>query len=257
MRKKQDFAATEPDAVVRRLDRLRHQPPPLADDGPEAWTLSVNRIFDDSEFRLDAKYHDPSGASEIIRHMKDANLDLKPLGDLAKVRLPGQFERVWARDAEHGSRYLNATDLLSLFARGRPSGEQRYLSRASQVDFDALIIRQNMLLVTCSGTIGRVYHVPQRLDGWAATHDLIRIVPDDDLSGYLYAWCLSPEAQVQMLNPTHGAQIDHITDDQLSKIQVPMLPSSQMQEINAEVLRALEIRERALATIDQAVDCIA
>lgn len=219
------------------------------EDGPETWMLSVDRIYDSNDLRFDAMYHNPAAVSETIRRMKGSGSDLERLGNLAEVRLPGQFERVWARDSDYGVPYLNATDLLNLFARGMPTGKLRYLSRESEVDFDALVVHQNMLLVTCSGTIGRVYHVPQRLDGWVATHDLIRVVTDDDLSGYLYAWCLSPAAQIQILTPTHGAQIDHITDDQLSDILVPILPFRQVRAINAEVMAALVSRESALATI--------
>ena len=185
--------------------------------------------------------------------MEESGLDLKPLGELARTRLPNRFERVWAKDGRHGTPYLNATDLLSLNTLGKPSKE-RYLSRVSQVDFDALIVRENMLLITCSGTIGRVYHVPRRLDGWVATHDLVRVIADADLSGYLYAWCLSPAAQVQMLNPVHGAQIDHIAEEHLRDILVPMLPQSQIRAINAEVLGALQVREESLAAIQRAAN---
>ena len=250
MRQRPDYGDATPEDLARALLRSTKRKPqePVA-DGPESWTLSVSRIFDDAGLRLDAGYHNPNAVSETIRRMKESNLKLKRLGDLAEVRLPTQFARVWASDEEHGSPYLNATDLLNLFVRGVPTGDMRYLSRSSRVDFDALVLRKNTLLVTCSGTIGRVYHVPQRLDGWAATHDLIRVTPDDDLAGYLYAWCLSPAAQVQITNPTHGAQIDHITDDQLREILVPVLPAGKMRAINAEVLGALEVREAALATI--------
>ena len=185
--------------------------------------------------------------------MEASGLDLKPLGELVEIRLPNRFERVWAKDKDYGTPYLNATDLLSLHTLGKPAKE-RYLSRVSQVDFDALIVRENMLLVTCSGTIGRVYHVPSRLDGWVATHDLVRVIADADLSGYLYAWCLSPAAQVQMLSPVHGAQIDHIAEEHMREIMVPMLPDSQMRAINAEVIGAIQTREASLAAIQQAAN---
>ena len=185
--------------------------------------------------------------------MEASGLDLKPLGELARIRLPNRFERVWAKDKDYGTPYLNATDLLSLHTLGKPAKE-RYLSRVSQVDFDALIVRENMLLITCSGTIGRVYHVPRRLDGWVATHDLVRVIADVDMSGYLYAWCLSPAAQVQMLSPVHGAQIDHIAEEHMREIMVPMLPDSQMRAINAEVLGAIQTREASLAAIQQAAN---
>ena len=79
--------------------------------------------------------------------------------------------------------------------------------------------------MTCSGTIGRVFYVPKRLDGWVATHDLIRIIPKgDSLAGYLYAWLSQPDAQTQILSHTHGGQIDHVTDKQVGTVLVPRLP---------------------------------
>lgn len=63
------------------------------------------------------------------------------------------------------------------------------MSRESETDVEALIIQEGWLLMTCSGTIGRVFYVPKRLDGWAATHDLIRIVPyDKNITGFLLSW---------------------------------------------------------------------
>ena len=175
---------------------------------------------------------------------------LKPLDDLATLSLPGRFERVWAADKQHGHPYLNATDLLSLFAIGVPSKE-RYLSGESDVDMDALIIRHNWLLMTCSGTIGRVFHVPKRLDGWAATHDLIRIAPKDGMVGYLFAWCMTEAARTQVLAHTHGGQIDHVTAGQVGSILVPMLPPSKVRELDVAVLRALKAREKELEKLEK------
>ena len=217
-----------------------------ASPGPEFWSLSVDRIFDDQGLRLDAAYHNPSGVAATLKRLRDSGFDLKPLNSLAEIRLPGRFERIWARDRSHGVPYLNATDLLTLFSSGRPSQGMRYLSPVSNVNISSLIVRKNMLLVTCSGTIGRIYHVPERLDGWAATHDLIRVIPRPGLAGYLYAWCSSPPAQVQVLNPTHGAQIDHITGEQLGSILVPLLSPERVKRINRVVLSALTSRDRAL-----------
>lgn len=136
---------------------------------------------------------------------------MHPLHDLADLSLLNRFVRVYVADEKHGLPYLNAIDLLSLFAVGLPA-RQRFLSRTSDVDLKKLVIRRNWFLMTCSDTIGRVSHVPKRLDGWVATHDLIRIRPKPGLVGYLFAWCMTGAARAQVLAHTHGGQIDHVTD---------------------------------------------
>lgn len=212
--------------------------------GVEAWSVSIDHIFADHGLRLDATYFDPEAAM-VVANMKSSGLDLYRLGDLATVDLPSQFSRVWAEDAEHGIPYLNATDLMSLFALGVPAAT-RYLSHASDTNIDHLTVREGWLLLTCSGTIGRVFHVPERLDGWVATHDLIRIKPESEVSGYLLAWCRTQAAQAQIAKPTHGGQIDHVTAEQIAEVLVPMLPEDKVRMINDQVIEALNDQELAI-----------
>ncbi len=218
----------------------------------ESWTVSVANIYGSSDLRLDASHFDPKAAS-AIQELEKSGFELKCLSDLASVELRGQFSRIWAKDDEHGVRYLNATDLLSLFALGVPAGGTRFLSYATSTDIDRLLIREGWLLMTCSGTIGRIFYVPKRLDSWAATHDLIRIIPkESNMVGYLHTWLATPLAQAQILSHTHGGQIDHVTDKQVAGVLVPLLPREQMERINREVMKAFHDRETAIEALTSA-----
>jgi len=209
-----------------------------------SWSVSVGSIFASNDLRLDAFHFNPE-LDSCLSELEALGVPLIPLSELATISLPGRFERIWAADSDHGLPYLNATDLMSLFTIGLPT-QERYLSHESNVDMESLVIRSNWLLMTCSGTIGRVFHVPKRLDGWAATHDLIRIVPKAGVAGYLFAWCTTQAARMQVLSHTHGGQIDHVTDEQVGKMLVPVLPPDKAKNLDKAVLRALNIRERGL-----------
>ena len=241
--------------VPRALDAitdavLAYKPPPQPPKPePTAWSVSIDRIFSDGGLRLDAAHFGPE-LDGCLKRMIASGLDLKPLHKLAELALPNRFERVWASDAKHGVPYLNATDLLSLFAIGLPSKE-RYLSHQSNANVDDLIVRQNWLLMTCSGTLGRVFHVPKRLDGWAATHDLIRIKPNPGMVGYLFAWLMTQAAQTQILSHTHGGQIDHVTDEQVGSMLVPILPRAKARALDKAVLRALKTRDTSLRKLEK------
>lgn len=215
----------------------------------KAWDTSLDEIFDNTEFRLDATHYDPQVA-EIRTQLASSGYDVVPLADLANVSLRNQFTRIWARDEKHGYKYLNATDLLSLMALGVPGNSTRYLSHVTETNIDALIINEGWLLMTCSGTIGRVFYVPERLDGWVATHDLIRIVPHDEkMTGFLMAWLNSKAAQAQIMSHTHGGQIDHVTDAQVGRVLVPILPDSVIARIHTDTINALKQREAALESL--------
>ena len=207
------------------------------------WSLSIERVFGQAGLRFDASFFDPV-VETYIETLEGYRTER--LNELATLVLPGRFERVWAVDKEHGKPYLNATDLLTLFSLGIPS-QVRYLSPESSIDIDTLIIREGWLLMTCSGTIGRVYHVPARLDGWAGTHDLIRIIPNSpEMTGYLFAWCMTPVAQAQILSHTHGGQINHVTEKQVGELLVPRLHAHTEKKLNDHVIGALADRETAL-----------
>lgn len=215
----------------------------------ETWAIPLQSLYENKDIRLDASHYDQQTAA-AIKDLENSAYPLKPLADIAKIILPSQFVRIWAKDKAHGIQYVNATDLMSLSGIGTPSGEPRYLSRQTQVNFDELIIREGWLLVTCSGTIGRVFYVPKRMDGWIATHDLIRIIPNPDMPvGFLHSYLLSSIAQKQILGHTHGGQIDHVTHHQIRQVLVPIISEDKMRDIHDRTMQALKLREKAIAAL--------
>lgn len=208
---------------------------------PFGWGVSVNEIATQSGKRMDAEHYDPA-VMENNAKLSAIGVSLSPLSDFADVHLPSMFTRIWAQDSKYGIPYLNATDLMSYFALGVPAKE-RYLSLASNVKMEPLIVKKEMILITCSGTIGRVFDVPDALDGWAGTHDIIRITPHKpELKGFLRAYLASSFAQIQILSHTHGGQIDHVTGDQVASCLVPQLDSETILRISKSATKADKMR---------------
>ncbi|OGP68946.1 MAG: hypothetical protein A2031_06430 [Deltaproteobacteria bacterium RBG_19FT_COMBO_43_11] len=222
----------------------------------ETWLIPLEDIYKNENMRLDASHYDRQ-TEAILKELKNTDFPLKPLSELASINLPGQFTRIWAQDENHGIRYINATDLMSLTGIGMFSGDARFLSRESDVDIEELTIHTGWILLTCSGTIGRVFYVPERLDGWVATHDFIRIIPHDDIPvGFLHAYLSSQMAQKQINAHTHGGQIDHVTHHQVGGIMVPMLAKENILEIHRRTMQALNQREEAIASLAKTSDDI-
>lgn len=220
---------------------------------PRAWGVPVTDVINQGQIRLDAEHYDPI-VVENDRRLRSLGVELKPLSEFADVRLPGMFTRIWAKDDKYGVPYLNATDLMSYFALGIPA-QERFLSHASAVNVTPLIVKCGMILITCSGTIGRVFDVPKALDGWAGTHDLVRIIPHDpSMKGFLRAYLTSSFAQIQILGHTHGGQIDHVTDDQVASCLVPVLDSTSVKAISEIAEKADKMRSDALRLMQEARD---
>lgn len=223
---------------------------------PSGWGVSMNDIAVQSGKRMDAEHYDPA-VMENNAQLSSLGVTLSPLSDFADVHLPSMFTRIWAQDSQYGLPYLNATDLMSYFALGVPA-QERYLSRASNVKMDPLIVKKEMILMTCSGTLGRVFDVPPSLDGWAGTHDIVRITPHDpELKGFLRAYLASSFAQVQILSHTHGGQIDHITGDQIASCLVPNLDTETISRISKLAVKADKMRSNGVKQMNDVLSDLA
>lgn len=218
---------------------------------PKGWSVPLADVVGQKQVRLDAEHYDPL-VIENDKRLRGLGLNLKPLSNFADVRLPSMFTRIWAKDEQYGVPYINATDLMSYFALGVPA-QERFLSRASEVKMENLIIREGMILISCSGTIGRVFDVPKALDGWAGTHDIVRIIPHKpSYRGFLRAYLTSGLAQTQILSHTHGGQIDHVTDEQVGSCLVPDLPMTAIRLISELADKAAKSRAEGLALLENA-----
>ncbi len=219
---------------------------------PIGWEVSVEQVFDQDSKRLDAEHYDPV-VMENDANLRALGVDLAPLTKFAEVRLPSMFTRIWAKDADHGLPYLNATDLMGYFALGLPA-QERYLSYASNIKMEPLILEKGMILLTCSGTIGRVFDVPDTLVGSAGTHDIVRVIPHDPKTrGFLRAYLTTSLAQIQILSHTHGGQIDHVTAEQVGSCLVPELGGEAMARVSDLADRSDAMRADGLATMKKAV----
>ena len=218
----------------------------------ESWDILVSDVLGDPDICLDAGSYAP----EIATAMDDVATRcdrLEPLGSLATVSLGKWFSRVFTDDPDEGIPYVNATDLVSLMAFGVPADKMRYLAPATKTDITSLLVREGSLLMTCSGSVSRVFYVGRRLDGWVATHDIIRIVPHDEaMVGYLYAWLSSPAAKAGIQGRQHGGVVKHVTDKHVAESPVPRLGREAEAEISKRVTASLMERERAIEKLAEA-----
>ena len=236
-----------PEQLARAL--LRSPGPPY----PAGWTTPVADIAGDAYTRLDAEHYDPDAKSALESLV---GFMLAPLYEWADIDLPGPFTRIWADDAVHGLPYVNATDLMNYAATGTLE-KVRFLSRASKVDINRLILAEGTLLVTCSGTLGRVYVVPPPMTGWAGTPDLVRVKPHDpELTGFLLAYLRSTYAQAQLLADGYGGQIDRLTDKHVGACLVPKMGRDFMLRITREVNAGERSRYNGVNRIRQAIEQI-
>jgi type I restriction enzyme, S subunit len=224
---------------------------PPANGGNGLRCFSVNVA--DLNQRLEANYHNPL-AQAITQHLHQHAAQVLALGDkqiTEKIILAGRFKRVYV-DEQQGIPFLGGKEILELDPRG-----EKYLSLKHHGEriAEQLTLDENMILITCSGTIGKVNIVPKHWQGWAGSQHILRAVPaSTEWAGYLYAWLSSEWALPLIRRHTYGAVVFEIDQYQLAEAPVPLLADvALMHEINTLVLRANELRYTAFIKEQEAL----
>ena len=223
---------------------------------PDAPTVLIRSDRLQESLRLDGGYYNAETA-QAHRLMAASGLTLKRLKEVTEsIFIPPRFKRVYVDEA-HGVPFLQGTHLVHF----RPT-DLKYLSTSAHKKLERWIIKSGWVLVTCSGTIGRVAIALQQWDGWAASQHILRVVPKDDgpcPAGYIYAWLSSPLGQAQF-NGIYGAVVDELTADHVENILIPVPETEEQREIvnsiNELALEAVATKERALAQDEAATNTV-
>lgn len=215
---------------------------------------SFNISYRNLEKRFDASYHTPS-VHAAINQMEESEKQgigrRVPLKKLAESFVPPRFTRIYVDDPSDGVPMLQGSHVDQI----EPQGLQYIWEEMDNLD--RYIIEEDMILVTCSGTVGDTCLVSEKQDGWAATNHLIRAVPNDSIHpGYLTAFLISEYGQVQFERLTYGGVVDEIGEsgelvDDLT-IFVPD-DSSIEEEIGEKVKEAYSKRDTANELENEAI----
>ena len=205
------------------------------------YSVSSSEVVD----RLDGSYYVPI-VKAIEQHIARTAGAVVKIGDnqvCRSVTLPGRFKRVYVEEGD-GIVFFSGKDIGQL----DPS-DKKYLSvsQHAQKIKDELVIKENMILVTTSGTLANTVFVPKHWDGWAMTHDIARLVPaSNEIAGHLYAWLSSDYAHALIHRFAYGAVVRHLEKEHILQVSVPLLHDENTQrEINDTVLEANQKRTEA------------
>lgn len=209
--------------------------------------------------RVDASYHVPI-VDAIVKHMKQHAAEVITVGDsrVSKdVILPPRFARVYVEEG-YGNVLIGGKQIYEL----DPSGK-KYLSRTKHKELiEKLEVEQNTILITRSGTIGKVVLVPKHWEHWVPSDHIIRVVPESkEIAGYLSIFLASEYGYPLITHYTYGSVVDEIDDTHVSSIPFPLLKNANVQrrindlalEANEKRYAAYKMEQQALRIIDKEV----
>lgn len=161
----------------------------------------------------------------------------KKLGQLANVTQPNRLKGIQVPEGE-GIPFLAATQVFGI----RPI-PRKWLAMERTPGAQDRFVAEGTILVTCSGTVGRTITAPAALKGVLITHDLLRVNPNSpELSGWIYAFLHSPQAQAMMTSSHYGQMIKHLEPSHLEGIPVPVVSPSIARKFLKQSQKVLELR---------------
>lgn len=195
--------------------------------------------------RLDGSYHVPI-VEAIEKYIAKTAKELTTIGDnriSSEIILPGRFKRVYVEEGQ-GMTFIGGKQIYEL----DPSNK-KYLSLVHHSDRikEQLYLHENMIVITCSGTVGRVNIIPKHWENWTMNQHVMRVVPaSKEMAGYIFCW-LNTSYGIELIRRfIYGAVIDEIHDTHMARVAIPLLKNKQAQtEINTLVLKANELRYTA------------
>lgn len=223
----------------------------------DSFTLDSALLDVSHNIRLDASHYNPFVAN-AIKSLKQSGMDLRKLGSIVEsVFIPPRVKRAYVTDREYGIPFLQGSHVVHF----KPA-DLKYISKKNQKAIDKLIIKSGWILVTRSGSTGRVAMALKAWDGWAASEHIFRIVPNEKecLSGYLYAFLSSSLGQAQLNSSIYGAVVDELTEDHIRNIVAPIPKTGKQlnkaKKIDAMAKRALQLKDEAVKLDDDTVDFV-
>ncbi|TAE19376.1 MAG: restriction endonuclease subunit S [Bacteroidetes bacterium] len=225
------------------------------------WNLTSDdvKVFEvDSEWlqnRFDGSFHVPV-VSKIIDVLLDYAEAVKPLENFTQsITLPTRFKRNYVENKEYGMLLIGGKQITEL----APSTE-KYISitaNSKQLQKE-LRIKENTILITRSGTIGKTTLAPKYWENWIPSDHIIRInTISNELAGFIYLWLASEYGQALVKRYTYGAVIDEVEPLHLAQVPIPLLKDKDKQKkINDLVLEANQYRTKAFEFEREAINMV-
>lgn len=224
---------------------------------PSCFIIHKNEILKDVSLRIDAWYWDPAKNDLAKRLMDLSNEEIKEVTNLGNLVVdggifyPGRHTRNYVPKGNNSVEFYSGTQILQ--TRPFDIKYQPINYKPASKHF----VEKDWILITRSGTTGRVVMVNDQMDGKMVTEHVIRVICDKEQIDpyYVYAILASDKIGRQLLDKgIYASVVDHISPQFVSTIPIPRLSPEKEKEIANKVREAENERAKANRTMAEEID---
>jgi type I restriction enzyme S subunit len=245
----------EANQLLDEADRLLHERlnlPYLKDIAPKGRASAIAKVKASQLMgRLEGSFHDPV-AIAAEKQLAELSVEITTIGDsrvTKEVRAITRFRRRTYVE-KGGIPLLSSKQLFQV----DPVDVKKLAKGAHTKDLPEIQLEENMIAITCSGTIGRVQIIPKYMAAWTANQHANRLLASDDVNaGYLYAWLACDYGYSLMTRHAYGSVILEFDRFMLASVSIPLPEASIREEIGNLVLKANQLRDQAWRNEQEAI----
>lgn len=226
---------------------------------PSCFIVDKSQILQDPTHRLDAWYWDPE-KNELAKKLMDSTnseiIEVVNLGDLVVnhgIFYPGRHTRNYVPESNDSVKFFSGTQILQVRPFDIKFQPRDYKPAKSHY------VEKDWILITRSGTTGRVVIVNDDIAGKMVTEHVIRVICDDTIIDpyYVYAVLASEKIGRQLLSKgIYASVVDHISPQFVSTIPIPRLSPKVEKEIADSVRLAETKRSEANQLLNNSIDVV-
>lgn len=233
--------------------------PPADQHWPSCFVVNSRQIFEDPIHRIDAWYWDPDKnnlAKSIEEAIGDDIKEIVKLGDLVVphgIFYPGRHKRNYVAPSDESVPFYSGSQILQIRPFDLQYQPKNYKPALKH------FVEKDWILITRSGSTGRVVMVTDSLAGTMVSEHVIRVICDENIVDpyYVYAY-LSTEniGKVLLEKGIYASVVDHITPDFVATIPIPRLSKEREKQIADAVRSAEQKRDEANSIFNEKRDSI-
>ena len=216
--------------------------------GPSCFVIDSQEILSDPARRIDAWYWDPNKnniAKQLEESVGDEIKEIVRLGDLVVdngIFYPGRHKRNYVEPGDNSVPFYSGTQILQVRPFDIKYQPKDYTPARKH------FVEKDWILITRSGSTGRVVMVTDSMAGTMVTEHVIRVICDPELIDpyYVYAYLATEDiGKVLLEKGIYASVVDHITPEFVATIPVPRLAPEREKEIADRVRQAEKMRDQA------------
>ena len=231
----------------------------FSSSAPSCFVIQSDQLKEDSSCRIDAWYWDPN-KNDLAKSLMDQDsediLEIVNLGELAIDRgvfYPGRHKRNYVKPSEKSLPFYSGSQILQV----RP-----FDIKFQPIDYKPAgkhVVEKDWILITRSGSTGRVVIVCDELAGTMITEHVIRVIINPELIDpyYVYTYLASENmGKVLMEKGIYASVVDHISPQFISTLPIPRLKPEIEKKIADKARAAEKMRTRANLQLKESMNGI-